>query len=1742
MGNSTSDTLTPGKSRFQTASTQYYEASSTQYGGKVIVQAPLSSYPSIDELVNLKNDYEFSHTLDLDCVLKSLDLVRTPQGLLVIKENFDGISLQQYIDARDITIPIFLQIAIRLATLLRDIHAHHIVLKDLSPENILISPETLKLKVCSLCAASPLQREQLEIQVNESFQGSLWYISPEQTGRVGRSIDYRTDFYSLGIIYYQILCGRLPFNYKDPMELVYAHIAKHPIEPSKLKENIPLPLSNLVMKLMAKNAEDRYRSAEGIIWDLQECLQQWQHAGTIAELVLGQHDFSSVFTLSEKLYGRDAEIKALQQAFEQVQNGPAQLVLIAGYSGVGKTRLINEIHKSVVKQNGFFATGKFDQFKRDTPLSAFSMAFNSLIRQLLSEDQNQIEYWKQQLLKAIGGNGQVLIEIIPALDLLIGKQEPVLKLGTSENKNRLLTAFTAFLGVLDQESRPLALFIDDLQWVDSGSLELLQALLLSPLQNILIIGAYRNNEVNRSHPLQMMTERLSKEAPHKISTITLQELPTSEVNQLVADSLLRNPAETGQLSELISAKTQGNPFFIKQFLLQLAQVELIYFTEPTHVWQWNLTKINELDVTENVVDLVVSKIQKLTLPAQRLLSLAACIGNRFDIETLAIICQQPENTVAEILWETVTEGFVSAVGKPLRYYKDLLWDEMGLKKNTTDYHHFRFQHDRIQQAAYSLIPEQEKKYTHLNIGRLLLDKISPEEQEDHLFDILNHLNFASELISDAAEREQLVRLNLRAGIKAKNANAIQPALRYYKTGMDIGQQQANSELYKDLLIGCSECAYLSGNFNESEQLFDRALSNEQNQLEKADILSRKMLLYENTQRHHKAIETAKQALKLLGTNLSINPTSVQVMVELLKVKFLLRQKSVDLLLQNKKMESPRIILTMKILMNLWGPVYLLQKQNLLALKILKMVNLSIRYGNSIESALAYAFYGYVISAQLKDYRNGYDFARLGMALNEKLGDKSLRAKVLVIAEGCVAHRQVPFGQVLDNLRNAYHVGVETNDIIYAGYAVSFINRSQLFMGENLQRVADNMKGYIHFTRQIQSLISLHQLLTWARLVTNLTGLPPDPEVYGELQDEESQLAFIQDFAVRDNVLLPLANYYISAMATRYILNETEEALVLGEKAKPLLQAVLGLAESGEFYFYYPLCLIAAGKRRQHLAFRQRQELNRHIKMLQGLANGSPANYQAKYLLVLAEQEILHRRYEAACKLFDEALESARNNKLTYVAAIIYERKAEMSFACYDTANGNKWLHSALLEYQEWGAAAKVTQLQEENPIFASLIPHKATDEKLPFKSLTSTKLSSETIDQDSILKAATSISGEVISERLLEKLLRIIIENAGAHAGYIIMVRNQQLWVDARSTQENEFAILLDKEPLEKVPGLSHSIVRMVYNTAEPVILDDALNNPVFSVELLAGKSQVKSVLCMPIIRNNTCVALLYLENHLSTHAFTAKRINVLNLLSGQIAISLENAQLYQNLEQKVQERTFTIESQKLEIEREKRKSDDLLLNILPLEIAEELKQHGHYKPRRHDSVTIIFTDFEQFTLLSQKITAEELVEMIDLCYKKFDEITARYQVEKIKTIGDSYMCVSGLPVGNPHHAVNAVRAALEMVDFVAQFMGARQRQGLPYCAIRVGLHTGPVIAGVVGHHKFAYDIWGDSVNTACRMQTAGEPGRINISDSTFTLVQDYFRCEQRGRIEVKHKGKIEMYFVNAEISPKHINPESNDY
>ena len=1694
---------------YESKNSKVYRSNENEWGLPVVTKMLNQEFPSPQSIRHFYNEYEITKDLDIPGVRKVLRMGKIQNRHALVLQYVEGEMAKKLVRERPLPIADFLQIAIEVARILGDIHRLNIIHKDVNSQNIVVDPATFAVTLIDFGISTQLDLKEQHLGNPEKLEGSLNYISPEQTGRMNRVVDYRTDLYSLGVTCYELLTGQLPFQRNDAMELVHAHLAQKPKPVYSLRPEAPRVLSDIIDRLLAKNAEDRYQSAYGLMHDLKRCLASWEREHAIQPFRLGEKDYSGKFRIPQRLYGRDTEQALLLDAFDRVAQGALEIVLVGGYSGTGKSALVHEIHRPITARRGYFIEGKFDQFQRSVPYFALIEAFRGFVALLLTEKEEKLRPLCAAIQKAIGAEGRVLTDVMPSLEHLIGPQPEVPEVGGAEAQNRFNYIFRKFVKAISGPEHPIVLFIDDLQWADSASLSLLKALLTdSDTRSLLCVCAYRDNEVSAAHPfVTTVAEMEAKGAP--ISRIEIGNLNLADVHALLSEATALPAAATEPLARLVFEKTQGNAFFVTQFLKSLAREQLLAFNFDRLHWEWDVERIRARNITDNVVELLAGKIRELPAGTQQVLKLAACIGSHFDSDTLAVIYEQPVDTVERELHEALAEGLITPMEE-----------------------RYRFVHDRIQQAVYSLIPEADRGRVHLRIGELLLEKI-PEEQQDHfLFDIVNQYNQGLHLLGTPEKRDVLAELNLRAGRKAKLSSAFKPANEYIETGIGLlrpDHWQSQYPLSLQLYTEGAETAYNIGAFEPMSTRIDAVLQNGRDLLDKITPYAIRINAFKAKNQLQEAIDTGLEVLAQLGEKFPKKGTLPLVMADLLKTKWMLRGKDVNTLTNLPAMRNPYKEAAMRMLNDIASPAYW-ARPAILPFLIFRMVQLSLRYGNTAISAFGYATYGLLMCGVVGDMKAGYRFGQIGLALLDRFKAKEWLSQIYTPIYALINHWSEHVHKSLEPFLYSYRVGFETGAIEYACINVNIYCNHLYLGGKPLVKTEEEMRAFSQRMAEYKQETNLNYNEAYRQAVLNLLGRSPDPQrLIGEAYDEEKMA--VQNLERKDRAGTFLIHFH--RMILSYLFQDYETARFHADQTRPLLDAVLAKYDVPVFWFYEALVYLAQA--REAPAAERRRLLRRagkNIAQMRKWARFSPENHQHKLYLLEAERHWVRGKTEDARQAYDLAVAGAAQHEFLNEEALAHERASMFYTATGVESLAEHYLKKAYQTYREWGALAKLNDMRQRHPQLMAIGRGEKGTVSANTTIIETTTIGGEsTLDLDTVMKAAQAISGEIVFRRLLHTLMRIVIENAGAQKGYLIMLRDGALQIEAEGAFDQEHDAVGLAVPLTGSGRVPESVIQYTVRTQESLVLDDVLTDDRFAADPLVQQQHLHSVLCLPILNKGELLGVLYLENNLQGGVFTQSRVQFLRLLSGQIAISLENALLYENLEQKVAERTEQIARQKDQIEQEKHKSDQLLLNILPAETAEELKRLGTAQPRLYPSVSVLFTDFVNFSKACEHLGADELVEEIHYYYSAFDDILTQYNLEKIKTIGDSYMCAGGLPVENATHALDTVRAALAMQAFMVREAAERQRRGLPYFDCRFGVHTGPVVAGIVGTKKFAYDIWGDTVNIASRMEAGSEPGRVNISGATYELVKDNVRCTHRGKIEAKNKGFIDMYFADAVVS-----------
>ncbi|MEG5000309.1 AAA family ATPase [Microcoleus sp. B4-D4] len=1693
----------------------------------LILKVLKEDYPAPAELVRYQQEYEITRSFDCQGVIKAHEIRRHNNTLVMLLEDFGGESLEEILKKRQFTLLEFLKIAIQITESLSIIHQSNIIHKDINLSNIVFNFQAKQLKIIDFGLSTILSRENTALKNPNVLEGTLAYISPEQTGRMNRAIDYRTDFYSLGVTFYKILTNQLPFDATDAMELVHCHIARQPVSPHRVNPEIPLVVSEIVMKLMAKTAEERYQNALGIRNDLALCLKQLEADERIEHFFVGQQDISDKFQIPQKLYGRSTQIETLLSAFDRITNDTSQLMLVAGYSGIGKSVLVQEIYKPITERRGYYISGKFDQFQRNIPYSAIVIAFRELVQQLLTETSEQLQVWHDKVVSTLGTNGQIIIDVIPEVELIIGKQPAVLELAAAESQNRFNLVFQNFIQVFCQAEHPLVIFLDDLQWADSATLKLMQLMMTDvDTKNILLIGAYRDNEVSAAHPLKITLSEIQKTGA-TVNSILLSPLDLTCINQLIADTLKCDAQRAKPLAELLLTKTQGNPFFLKEFLQSLYTENLLDFDLLSGSWQWNLEQIQAQNITDNVVELMTQKIQKLPELTQEILKTAACIGNQFDLKILSIVGEKPQKETANELWSAVREGLIVPVGDDYKFLQtDLNPDQFKVA--------YRFVHDRIQQAAYSLIPSHRKQASHLQIGQLLLNNTPLQQQEEKIFDIVNQLNFGSNLLESQQKRDELAKLNLIAGKKAKASAAYQPALTYLTVGLELlnplqcSQSSGGSEGESSwqtqydttlaLYIEAAEAAYLCGQFDEMERLVPVVLQQGKVQLDKVKVYEVKISAYLAQNKPLEAVNTGLTVLKLLGVSLPKKPNKLDILLGLMGTKLALLGKRIEDLIDLPEMTAPDQLAAIRILSRIVSASYL-AAPNLFPLVVFKGINISVKYGNASFSAIMYAAYGLILCGVLGDIESGYKFGNLALSLLERLNARNVKAKVIYIVNYFVRHWREHGRQTLQSLLLAYSSGLETGDLEYGAYSLSLYSYHSYYIGQELAVVERESDKYSNAIQKLKQERSFHLINLNRQRMLNLMGQSENPcrligDCYNELK--------ILPLAIEANDRIAIFHIYLEKLTLCYLFGEYEEALENAALAARYIDSAVAMLIVALVYFYDSLSLIATYSSTSK--FQQKRLLDRvraNQKKLKKRAHYAPMNYLHKFYLVEAELHRVQGSEVVAMDYYKKAIALAQEHEYINEEALAHELAAKFYLALGQDKIAQVYMQDARYCYLRWGATAKVNDLDTR---YSQLLQRKPSNRgtlstKISTPPTTTGRSTSSDLDLTTVMKASQTLSEEIVLDKLLAKLMRIIIENAGAQKGFLILEKKGKLLIEAEGSADRDSVTVLQSIPVQSVwePDdqllISHMIVNYVARTQESVVLNDAANDPQFAHSPYIKEHKPKSILCFPLQHQGKLTGIIYLENNLTTEAFTSDRVELLNLLSSQAAISIENASLYNNLTELNQAFERFVPRQFLQILDKE--------SILDVKLGDQVQQ----------DMSVLFSDIRDFTTLSESMNPQDNFKFINAYLSQMEPAIIENQGFIDKYIGDAIMALfSG-------EADNAVKAGIDMLHRLSEYNQHRTASGYVPIKIGIGINTGSLILGTVGgKNRMDSTVISDAVNLASRIESLTKQYGISmlISNYTFQSLSDSNQYAIRliDRVKVKGKSKAVSMFEVFDADP----------
>jgi len=1487
----------------------------------LIIKLLKTAYPTPSEIARFKQEYNLVKKLDIQNIIKIFDLVEHDDKYAIIEEDFGGESIKETLKTEKFGLKSFLQISSKVSETLGLIHKNNIIHLDIKPDNILINSKKGEVKITDFGISAILTHVNDELYNPDVIEGTLSYMSPEQTGRMNRGVDYRTDIYSLGATFYEMLTGEVPFKYKDPMELIHSHIARQPLSPRDMNSSIPPVLSAIILKMLSKNPEERYQNCLGLMADIDECLNQLNQKDRIDEFPIATKDISIRFNIPRSLVDRENERIELMKCFERTCKGLSEMMLVTGQPGIGKSALVNEIHKPIIAKKGYFIFGKYDQFRKDVPYSAIIQSFQGLIRQIISESEDKIQAWRKKLLFALGPNGKVITDVIPELEMIISKQPDLPSLGPEESINRFNLLFQNFINVFTTEEHPLALFLDDLQWADQASLKLLQNLMTTyETKYLFLLGAYRDNETNDAHPLTLTLNNIRKKG-RKIHSMTLGPLSVTSISMLIMNVLLCDTEKSLPLAELISKKTAGNPFFVIQFLKNVYDNHLLELNPKTG-WEWDINKIREMQVTENVIEFMAEKISHFPKKTQEILKTCACIGNRFDLESLSVVSGKSIDETLDDLTSAIQEDMISLHGNI-----------------------YKFHHDRIQEAAYSMIPEKEKEAMHYRIGSNVLKKADSKNLSDKIFYIVDQLNRGIKLVSGTDEELMLAKLNLQAAQKSKKSTAYASASYYLKTAIGLLPEycwKSHYELTYSIYREAIECEYLNLNFSEAEKLFDIVVRNAKSNIDKANVHTLMVILYITQGNYEDALRVGMEGMKMVGFKIPPNPSDVRVGIELLKLRFRFGKKKIEDLIDmqyvplpenpeewkktvsayvdlhpSNKFKNPEIelleILSYAYLAIHTGTVAFYSNPNLFAYIVSNGVYLLLDVGVTFEySGFAYIALGSIIGSSLGFYKHGYRFGETALKLTEKIADKKNRCKLEFSFPMFIQHWQKHAKYDLDYFREAYKHGIETGDLIFSGHSVNLLGMTRIMLGDNVDDILEEYGKYKDFQLGGKDPFIARNYMENTRMCLCLKGLTESRgSLNGDGFDEEEQAGYYKS----ENNLL--GTFYLSLVRLRinYLFGEYSKCRNLVPEMQRIVsqKTALGNLHIPEFYFYYSLTLTASYPEADLLQkTRYLIRLQANQMKMRMWAKSCPENFRHKYDLVAAEMMRIKGRFREAQHLYHEAIEGASKNGYRQEEAIACERLAlfYLDSSCREEAGF--FMQRAHKCYVSWGASAKATELEEKH---VSLIPREQRQQNtgtitmidstvtisvrgssgsMTMSGVTETTSGTKMLDLSTVMRVSQIISSEIMLDRLLQKIMHESITNAGAQRGYLILESDGELTIEASEDMDKKEVLVMQSMALKDCSEICRSIVNYVYRSGEDIVLGNAAKEGIFTNDPYIVREKCKSILCTPIMSKGKLSGILYMENNLSENAFTPERLEILRSFSVQAAISIENARLFE--------------------------------------------------------------------------------------------------------------------------------------------------------------------------------------------------------------------------------------------------------
>jgi len=1400
----------------------------------------------------------------------------------------------------------FLGLALAISRNLGLLHNKQIILNDLCPHNILLDLKTGDLKFTGP-AFQKLTTSSHKIQETaELLEIPYTYTSPEQTGRINWTVDQRSDLYALGITFYEMICGRLPFQDDDMKMMIHHHLATEPESILRYRPETPLIIDHIITKLLSKSPDDRYQSAFGLMQDLRTCQEQYTESHRIELFELAQQDNVERFYIPSKLYGAEKNIATLIESFNRICSGSVEMMIVKGGAGIGKTSLVRELLDTVELKSGFLTQGRCEKEYSDTPYYPLVKSFQMAVQRILSGDHADIARWKVRFQESFARNGQLVIDFIPEMEKIIGPQPKLPKLDPVENQNRLIHVFRRFMQAFTMENKPLVIFLDSFHWVDSATILLMQAA-LSDINSryIQFVISYQENRIIHAHTLSVALDEILKSGTH-IQEITVLPLTLEDVCLLIEEALsFKQDFEL--LARHVLEKTDGNPYFVKQLLQFYHAKKLIYFDGTVGKWTWNLEKIEKAGVSKEVADLLMEKISDLPNDSAETVKQASCIGRQFNVQHLALLADHDEAFITRSLEMPVRAGLIRPVTENIK--KTSQFDSQHDLEDLSAYSSFRFTHGKVIQAALALLNEEERKKTHLQFGRLLIDNLPLEDIDQDTYRIVNQMNEGFDLIQERSERHELARLNLIAGNKSRTTAAFDTAWKYFSMGSQLlsdDSWKTDYNLTKELYLKRSDCAYYIGSAEEAEPIYEQLLKHVKTNAEKVEVTNLKLNLYIKNNMLEEAVEIGLEALKdLFNEETPPNDAEINIVsqVQMQDIQSDLEKKKIENILFLPLMADEDKKALMELISNIIPAVHVIRK-NLWIYLTLKMVENSLHFGNTDSSAYGYMNYAVILCSGLKDYESGYSMGALALDLNEKFNNVQLSSQLNFLFGSYISHWKTRARDNITFLKRSYQAGIEYGDYLTAANSIDFLMRSLIMTGAPLEEIEKEAKKHQDFIEQLNN-EELKDVVEISKQITLLRETLPNSD--GFVPSENQSRGIIRNLKTKHKTLILQWYYLISAQIHCQFYNY-QKALNLILESEKIIGSFSQLAVP-EHYFYFCLIILDIYPESSEEEKKRYWDLLKVSQQKLGeLAERCPNNFIDKSLLVAAKMAAVSGNFVQAVGLYDESIRLARENGFVQNEAIANEAAAKYYLSRNQVTVATAYLREACQAYIRWGALAKVKHLEKSYPDL--LIKRRRFDDKS--ESLEENGKMHEFIDLPAIVKASQSISGEMIQEKMVEKLLNLLIDNTRADKIFFIIDVDGQLNITAEGFTDKDPQVSLCFVPLEESENIAQSVVYYVIRTRKLVLLDDASKEGTFSYNSYIRERKPKSILCLPVITHGKLRGIVYLENSVETQAFSQKQVELLTILISQVSISLENSLLYANLA----ELTEQLSSSKTKLER----------------------------------------------------------------------------------------------------------------------------------------------------------------------------------------------------------------------------------